>query len=324
MQFELKRFTAGLMVAAGIGAVALTQTTGAMAEDTVRLGKAFAGSFYYAMADVGKDAGIFAKHGINIEISSFGGGAKLQQALAAGAIDVGLSGGTDMHLTAKGAPMKAVGVGYVGVEQVAIVAPDSKYKSIADMKDTRWPAPGKASMPGYLAMSVGIKEGWGKDAIQVVPGPPPDQAIALVKRGELDAMTMDPTSAAGLEKKGEMRVLFDFNDVVDNFLQYGIFATDDFQKNHPDALKALLAAWYETIQYAKDHKDETIKSISAAINVPVEAVTATYDRQISKYPTSGKFDSAMVAKMKDVFLTAGFLEGDPDISTLYTEQYLPQ
>jgi NitT/TauT family transport system substrate-binding protein len=135
---------------------------------------------------------------------------------------------------------------------------------------------------------------------------------------------MDPTSAAGLAAKGEMRILFNFNDEISNFLQYAIFASNDFQAQHPDALKAFMAAWYETIQYAKDHKDETVKAISAAINVPPDVVAETYDRATAGYPTSGKFDQAMLDNMKESFVTAGFVDSAPDMSTLYTEQFLPQ
>lgn len=313
-----------LSLAGGILIAAAAVTAPAAAEDTVNLGKAFGGSFYFAMADVGQAAGIFEKHGLKVTISAFGGGAKLQQAMAGGSIDVGLSTGTDMALTLNNAPMKAVGVGFVGAAQVAIVAPDSKFKSASDLKGSRWPVAARASISGFLPVALALKEGWTADDVVLNPGIPPDQAMALIKTGQLDAMTMDPTVAMGLEAKGDMRILVDFNDVISNFLMYAVYATDDFQAKHPDTLKKFMAAWYDTIKYAQAHRDETVKAIAAATNVPEEFVGKTYDQQVAKYSTTGKFDPAVIDYMKQAFVTATYVSAPPDLSKAYSEEFLPQ
>jgi len=58
--------------------------------------------------DVGIETGLFAKQGLTVESSAFGGDAKLQQAMAADGIDIGIGSGPGMAFTAKGAPVKAV------------------------------------------------------------------------------------------------------------------------------------------------------------------------------------------------------------------------
>jgi len=78
------------------------------AQTTLRLGKAQANQFAFVPADVGVEAGIFKKHGIDLEISSFSGDAKEMQAVAAGSIDVALGGGPAFATIVKGVPMKAV------------------------------------------------------------------------------------------------------------------------------------------------------------------------------------------------------------------------
>ena len=59
-------------------------------------------------ADIGVDTGIFKKHGLDVEISAFGGDAKMMQALAADGIDIALGGGPAFATIVKGSPMKAV------------------------------------------------------------------------------------------------------------------------------------------------------------------------------------------------------------------------
>src|SRR6202166_1902631 len=86
-------------------AVALIFAGGAAsAQTTLRLGKAQANQFAFVPADVGVDTGIFKKHGVDLEISSFSGDAKEMQALTAGSIDIALGGGPALGPTRKGVP----------------------------------------------------------------------------------------------------------------------------------------------------------------------------------------------------------------------------
>ena len=92
---------------AGAIAVALIVAGGAAsAQTTIRLGKAQANQFAFVPADVGVDTGIFKKHGIDLEISSFSGDAKEMQALTAGSLDIALGGGPAFATIVKGVPMK--------------------------------------------------------------------------------------------------------------------------------------------------------------------------------------------------------------------------
>ena len=74
----------------------------ASAADKVRVGKSVAIAWTFTPMDIGKEMGIWAKHGLDVEISSFGGDAKLQQAMAANGIDFGLGSGPGHGLRGKG------------------------------------------------------------------------------------------------------------------------------------------------------------------------------------------------------------------------------
>jgi ABC-type nitrate/sulfonate/bicarbonate transport system substrate-binding protein len=71
----------------------LASQSPACAQEKLRVGKAVAESYAFIPLDVGVRHGIFKKHGVDIEITAFGGGARLQQAMAAGALDLGVSAG---------------------------------------------------------------------------------------------------------------------------------------------------------------------------------------------------------------------------------------
>ena len=60
-----------LVVSAILSAVAVSASA-----ETLRVGKAGRDAFSFVPADIGARAGIFKKHGVDIEISSFGGDAR--------------------------------------------------------------------------------------------------------------------------------------------------------------------------------------------------------------------------------------------------------
>ena len=76
----------------------------AQAQTKVRVGQPQPGTFQFAPLQVGTAAGIFKKHGIDLEVISFGGGPRVQQAIAANSIDIGIGSGPELAFVAKGAP----------------------------------------------------------------------------------------------------------------------------------------------------------------------------------------------------------------------------
>jgi ABC-type nitrate/sulfonate/bicarbonate transport system substrate-binding protein len=116
-------------------ALLVSLATPSLALDTVRLGKAVPNSFAFGAAEVGIDAKIFAADGLDVTVSSFRGDAQLQQALAAGSVDVGLGSGPGLGFRVKGAPMIGVAAMYGAPRNLALlVAAKSPIRSVADLR----------------------------------------------------------------------------------------------------------------------------------------------------------------------------------------------
>ncbi|HSV24272.1 MAG TPA: ABC transporter substrate-binding protein, partial [Xanthobacteraceae bacterium] len=112
--------------------------TPSLALDTIRLGKAVPNSFAFGATEVGIDAKIFENEGLDVAVSSFRGDAQLQQALAAGSVDVGLGSGPGLGFRVKGAPMIGVAAMYGAPRNLALLVPaKSAVKSVADLKGKR-------------------------------------------------------------------------------------------------------------------------------------------------------------------------------------------
>src|SRR3981189_2111324 len=76
--------------------------------ETLRVGKAGREAFSFVPLDIGVRSGIFKQHGLNVEISNFGGDARLQQAMAAGGVDISLGSGPGLAFIVKGSPVKGI------------------------------------------------------------------------------------------------------------------------------------------------------------------------------------------------------------------------
>src|SRR5258708_23343668 len=97
--------TITLLAAALAGALACTAAQGA---EPLRVGKAVPEAFSFTPLDIGIRKGFFGKNGVEVEASAFTGDAKLQQAMTANSIDMGIGSGPGMAFIVKGSPVKAV------------------------------------------------------------------------------------------------------------------------------------------------------------------------------------------------------------------------
>src|SRR5437870_8886228 len=131
MHYTLRR---GALVGL-LAALVLWPAGAAFALDKVRLGKAVPNSFAFGATEVGIEAKIFEQEGLEIEVTSFRGDAQLQQALAAGSLDVALGSGPGLGFRAKGAPAIGVAAMYGPPANLALVLLSrSSIRTAGDLK----------------------------------------------------------------------------------------------------------------------------------------------------------------------------------------------
>ena len=214
--------------------------------EVVRFGKPVAGAFTFALLDVGERAGIFKRHGLDLEISAFTGGTRLVQAETAGSIDIAFNTGPDMAMIFKGAPVRAVAlVSDSPLDLCLLVRPDLAVTAAADLKGKRITVSSPFAMTAWMTRELARQEGWGADGIQLVPsasGP----AFALLKTKEVDGITTDLGSGLQAQKRGDAKVVVRFSERVKDLTMYVIFASEKMISERPDTVRRFLAAWFET------------------------------------------------------------------------------
>jgi ABC-type nitrate/sulfonate/bicarbonate transport system substrate-binding protein len=245
---------------AGAIAVALNFACGAAsAQTTIRLGKAQANQFAFVPADVGADAGIFKKHGIDLEISSFTGDAKEMQALTAGSLDIALGGGPAFATIVKGVPMKAVAAEANAPNTIMLVVlKDGPIKTVDDLKGKNVSVSTTGSLTYWLTQQLSRAQGWGDDGIKISPLGSSETQIAALKTHQIDGVTTDSVTVYKFMETGDGRILVKYGDRIKDFHVNVIYASDALIAGNPAALKVFLAGWFETIAYMRDHRQETI------------------------------------------------------------------
>jgi NitT/TauT family transport system substrate-binding protein len=292
------------------------------AAETLRVGKAVAKSFTFSMIDLGVKAGIFKKHGLDLEITSFGGGARMQQAMAAESIDIGFGGGVDMAFIAKGSPITAVAAMAGPPDLVVAVRPDAGIAGIGDLKGKKVSVSSPAAVTGWMMRELSRQQGWGAEGIALI-GNAPQAGWAAMRTGQVDGIVDNYGAALDAQQRGLGRILTRFSEHIKDFHMYVIFARNGLIAAKPDAVKAFLAGWFETIAYARSHKPETLEVASAVTDTERSLNETIHDFQMSIFSSDGRFDSKALDTIRRSFVDLKILDKEPDMAELYTEKFLP-
>jgi len=296
-----------------------------LAADKLRVGKASPTSSPMLPVDVGVKTGIFARHGLEVEIVNFGGGAKLHQAEAADAIDIGVGAGPELALIAKGSPELAICNATLPPLFIGIaVGEDSKLRSLAELKGAKLGITSVGSLTYWLALELARVRGWGPDGVTPVAiGGEPAAIVSALRTHAVDAAIVATALAFEMEEAHQGRLL-EAVDYEGNMSSGTIFATKKLIASNPDAVRRFIAGWLDVIAFIRANKAETVK-IAAEMNGFSEAVqTREYDLTLPMYSSDCKFDAESLATLQRSFADLKLLDGPVDMKTLYTEEFLPQ
>jgi NitT/TauT family transport system substrate-binding protein len=323
MNAPLRSVIRAAAVLALLAASGMLLTLPASAAEKLRVGKAVPEAFSFVPLDVGMRKGFFAKHGLEIEAIAFAGDARMQQAMASDSLDIALGSGPAMAFIVKGSPIKAVAAMAGPPLLLAIVVRPDGPKTVAELKGKKISVSTAGSLTYWLVSETSRRQGWGPKGIEIAPmGAMPGQ-IAAMKRGDIDGAIMDIGNAFELEKRGEGRILVRFTDIKD-FHIHVIFATDKLIADRPEALRAFLQGWFETIAFMRRNKAETIAIAKEVTNKDEDITARVYDELMPMFSDDGKFSPSALATLAKSYVELQLLPEEPDPAKLYTEAFLPK
>lgn len=198
---------------AAIGVV-LSGPNAASAQDQLTLAVGQRGNWETSVAEIGQRSGIFARHGLELEIVYTQGSGETMQTVISGAVDVGV--GTSLMAVlgayARGAPIRVIGAASTGARDLFwYVRSDSALQSISD-------ASGHSvaySTTGASTHEI-VKAFADQYGVELTPTPTgsPASTITQVMAGLVDVGWSAPP--VGLEQldRGEIRIVASGDDAL--------------------------------------------------------------------------------------------------------------
>jgi NitT/TauT family transport system substrate-binding protein len=297
----------------------------APAADKVRVGKSVTQPFAFAPIEIGLEKGIWARQGLELEVPIFAGDAKLQQALVANSVDFGLGSGPAMGFLAKGVPAKAVGViANQPLSMGLVVGPFSPIRTPVELKGARIGISTVGSLTQWLARELSRRMGWGSDGMKTVALGAISAQFAALKGNQVDGFVMSSSQGYLLEKQKDGRLLLTFGDYIKDFHTHVIFATTEMIRKKPDQVRRFLAGWIEVIAFMAANKDETVRIASRVTGLDEDIERREYAEVMPMMSRDLRFSPKALDVIGDSFPELDILPKKPDMTTLFTEEFLPR
>jgi len=319
----VNRFHRVLAMALALAAVGFAAVS-ARAADTLHVGKAINVLWVYTPLDIGVEKGIFAKYGLDVQISVLPGDAKFQQALIAKSIDIGLASGTSMALSAKGSPAIAVAA-YAGAPRnfSVNVAYDSSIKTVADLKGKLLATATAGSLPEWLIKRLSLHEGWGVNGIRTTATGGFEASVAAMLTHSVDGFMGATEAGLKLEEEKRGRIITNMEQYAPHLITQVVSTRTDFVAAHPELVDRFLKGLFASVAYVKHHKAESIAIATRVLHQSPAVMDRTYDAELSMLSDDGTFDPAGIKLLKNSFVDMGILSERPPDDKLFTTRFLP-
>lgn len=259
----------GAVLASGARSPALAQ-----ALPTVRVGTDPADT--YAEAYYAQEMGFFKKAGLNVELVDFTVGAQIADAVAGGAIDIGID--NPVHLvqaTSRGVPFEMIAGGALysakAVTTALCVAKDSPLRTAKDLEGKVIAISALKSVTDLAVKAWLTQNGAEPSKVQLVELAFSAMGPALA-RGTIAAATIaEPalTAATNTTARVFARV---YDAVAPQFLLSGWFTTQAYIQKNRAGTKKFVAAIYEAGRWANTHHDESAAILSDRSKVNVTTI----------------------------------------------------
>jgi NitT/TauT family transport system substrate-binding protein len=285
----------------------------ALAADTLRLAIGQRGKWDGAVAELGKRAGIFKTHGIDLEILWSSGGGETMQAVISGSVGIGMAAGTlgVLGAFAKGAPIRIISAQATGDDAYWYVRADSPVRSMADMKGRTmaYSTAGSSTNSNVLALI----DHFNVEAKPVSTGGP-SPTFTMVMTGQIDAGWSAPPFGIETVRKGEIRVVVRATDLplVKNHTVRVNVANLQSLQSKPDVYARFGKAYRETIawMYASEDALKIYAEFAGVSTEVARQIRADFDRKEMVQPDQVMGLSDLMAEaVKFKYIAAPLSEG---------------
>jgi NitT/TauT family transport system substrate-binding protein len=252
-----------------VAAAVLAAMTPASAADLLKITVGQRGNWDTSIAHLGEKAGIFKKHGIELEIIYTSGSGETLQPVIAGSADLGFAVGTQgaMAAYAKGAPVRIIGAEATGAADYWYAKTSSPIKTLPDTngRTIAFSTQGSSTQSIVRAFI---------DEFKLTAKPTatgnPSATLTAVMTDQVDVGWASPPFGLKEIEGGQIRVVA---KATDSALVRGqtirvIVANAEVLAKRKDAIDRFMDAYRETIDYMYSDNPQVFKDYAEFVKVP--------------------------------------------------------
>lgn len=265
----------------------------------------------------GIHAGVFTKHGLDVQLQKLNNGAATAAAVAGGSVDLGKTSLIALlQAHERGLPFVMVaGSGLFDIDKPTagfVVAADGPIRKIADLDQQTVSTPSIGDID-QVAMSAWIDRGGGDASTVHFIELPTAAALAAIEAGRTAGANVQNPVFAQARQNPKLRVLgYPFGAIAPRFLLSAWFGTASFATANAETLRTFVAALREATAYASAHSEATAPLLSAYSGIP----TATIDA-MQRQPLTADLDPKEIQPVLDICLKGKLLKKSFPVADLF-------
>jgi NitT/TauT family transport system substrate-binding protein len=275
--------------------------SGALAADKLKVAIGQMDAWANMMPTLGMKAGIFQKHGIELENFGTQGAGETLQAVISGSADIGIGIGTSgaMRAFVKGAPVRVLSSGYTGVQdQFWYVPVNSPLKSMADATEKHTMSYSTNGSTSHNIALGFVKQNGVKAKPTATGGPP--ATLTMTMSGQIDIGWAVVPFALTEVQEGKIRIIARGSDVpsLKNQTVRVQIVNANALKEKKDVFVRFMRAYRETLDWMYTSPD-AVKMYAEIIKRPESLVIFQRDQFNPKEAMSPDRLSDLTGVMKD-------------------------
>ena len=259
-------------------AIACVTASAPVFAETLKIAIPQKGNWETSITEMGMQAGLFKKEGLDLDIVYTEGGPQTVQAVVSGSVDVGMQNGLlgIIGAYAKGAPVRVVSAGMTGSPDLyfyATTASGIKSLKDADGKTIGFSGPGSST---DLVVRAALQQENVKAKPTRTGGIP--GTFTAVMSGQVDIGWAVPPFGLQDIKDGKIAIVFRGRDVkalADETVRVNIVGADTLKQKH-DALVKFSKAYAESVDWVYQH-DEALKFYADMNHISIDMARQTRD-----------------------------------------------
>ncbi|MEE8448280.1 MAG: ABC transporter substrate-binding protein [Thermodesulfobacteriota bacterium] len=269
-----------------------------------------------------EEQGFWKQNGLDAELVTFKGGAKLYQGIVAGAVNMGMSmAASELQARASGVPVIIV-FNLNDSETFAFwVRSDSRRKKPKDVKGAKigvMRLAGSAHAYGRMV----VKELGLQKEVKFISAGGIRSSIALLRAGKTDIAVHPYHQLVKLLLKGDVRRLLKVDDYrPSKWTSYIITANQGFVKKSPDIARRVVKAMLQASKFIRGNRGWTSAKLKQMFGFSDKAAGLVYEHL--QFSRDGRISPEGLANLSKFLIDFGIVPADkmPPVDELYTKQF---